>query len=36
MFTPWNAKPISLGTAPWNEIRPKKYLSPSIPVIPQE
>ena len=32
MFTPCNAKPISLGPAPWNEIRPKKYPSPGIPV----
>jgi hypothetical protein len=26
--------PISLGSAPWNEIRPKKYLSPGIPFVP--
>jgi len=33
MFTPCNAKPISLGPAPWNEIRPKKYPSLYIPVV---
>ena len=33
MFTPCNAKPISLGPAPWNEICPKKYPSPGIPVV---
>jgi len=32
MFTPCNAKPISLGPAPWNENCPKKYPSPGIPV----
>jgi len=26
--------PISLGFTPWNEICPKKYLSPGIPVVP--
>ncbi len=26
--------PIPLGSAPWNEIRPKKYLSLGIPVVP--
>jgi len=26
MLAPCNAKPISLGPAPWNEIRPKKTL----------
>jgi len=25
---------IPLGPAPWNEICPKKYLSPRIPVVP--
>jgi len=27
-------EPISLGSAPWNQIRPKKYPSPGIPVVP--
>jgi hypothetical protein len=27
-------RPISLGLAPWNEIRPKKYPSPGITVVP--
>ena len=26
--------PISPGSTPWNEIRPKKYLSAGIPVVP--
>jgi len=34
MPAPCNAKHISLGPAPWNEIRPKKYFSPGIPVAP--
>jgi hypothetical protein len=33
MPAPCNAKPISLGSTPWNEIRPKKYPSPAIPVV---
>ncbi len=33
MPAPCNAKPISLGSTPWNEIRPKKCPSPSIPVV---
>jgi hypothetical protein len=34
MPAPCNAKPISLGFTPWNEIRPKKYFSPGLPVVP--
>ncbi len=33
MFTPYNAKPISLASAPWNEIHPEKQLFQSIPVV---
>jgi hypothetical protein len=27
-------EPISLGLDPWNQIRPKKYPPPGIPVVP--